>query len=86
MFAALGGRFTYQLLKNWIVVERCAFEVFIHNNHFVRISTELQEYVLFIKSHVHVVLKVDQLWRNELLVLLVVNTDERGVFATLKCC
>ena len=86
MFAALRGRFTYQLLKNWIGVERCAFEVFIHNNHFVRISTEFQKYVLFIKSHVHVVLKVDQLWRNELLVLLVVNTEERGVFATLKCC
>jgi hypothetical protein len=29
MFAALRGRFTYQLLKNWIVVERCAFEVFM---------------------------------------------------------
>ena len=81
VFAALRGRFTYQLLKNRIGVERCAFEVFVHNNHVVGVGLELEQHVLFKKSEVHVVLKVDQLWRNELLVLLMVNADERGVVA-----
>jgi hypothetical protein len=84
LFAALGGRFTYELLKNWVISDRCAFEVFIHDNYFVRISTELQKYVVFVQSLVHVVLKINQLGSNELLVLFVINTDEGGVFASLK--
>ena len=78
--AALGDHFA----QNRIRLQLATFEVFVNHNHVVSVGLEFEHDVLLEQTEMHLVGHVDELRHDDLLVLLMVDTDESGVVAEVE--
>lgn len=67
-------------------LKRRAFEVFVDNDHVVDVGLELEDDVFGEKTEVHFVVYVDQLRHNDLLILLMIHANQRGVIPEIEKC
>lgn len=70
--------------KKWIGLQRRAFKVLVNDNHVVVVSPKFQQNVLDEESEVDFVSHVDQLGYDDLLVLLVIDTDQGRVVTEIE--
>jgi len=84
MLPPLGIALASHLRQKRIGLQRRAFEVLVNDNHVVAVSTKLQQNVLDEESKVDLVSHIDQLRHDDLLILLVIDTDQGRVVAEIK--
>ena len=84
MLPPLGIGLASHLRQKWIGLQRRAFEVLVNDNHVVAVSPKLQQNILDEESKVNLVSHIDQLGYDDLLVLLVIDTDQGCIVAEIK--
>src|SRR5216684_7442910 len=84
MQAPLRVRSLDHLQQNRIGWQGRAFEVFVNDDHSIVVSLELKQHVLLEQTQVHFVSHVDELRHDDLLILLMIDADQRGVVAEIE--
>lgn len=84
MFAPLRTWALDHLAQDRIGLEGRTFEVFVDYHDIVAVGLELEQYVFLEQSEMHLVGHIDELWYHDLLILLVIDADERGVVAQIE--
>src|ERR1700730_18160879 len=84
MFAPVRVRSLDQFGQNWVGLQSRAFEVLINHHHGVVVSFKFEQHVFRVKAEVDLVSQIDELWHNDLLILLMINANQRGVVAQIE--
>jgi hypothetical protein len=79
MFAAAGIRTLHHFAQKWVCFQFGVFEILVDHDYVVIVGLQLQDHVLFEQAKMHLVGHVDELRDHDLLVLLMIDTNERGV-------
>src|SRR5207244_1376403 len=86
MFPPLCVRLLDYLAQKRVGLKSGILEVLVNDYHVVAVSLELKDDVLLEQTEVHFIGQVDELWNDNFLILLMIDTDQRCVFAEIGKC
>jgi hypothetical protein len=84
MLAPLRARFLDHFAQNRIRLQGGTFEVFVDDDQIVVVGPELEDHVFFEQTEMHFVGHIDELRDDDLLLLLLIDTNQRCVVADVN--
>ena len=84
MLASLGTVLPNEFAEDRIVLWSRSLKVFVNDDNVVAVGLQFEDDILLEQAEVNLIGHVDQLRNDHLLVLLMIDADERGVVSEIE--